>query len=96
MEVRAVSSYDARADRTPITAETIRQLGPTTDVATAGAAFGLSRTQSYVAIQRGQFPVEVIRIGRRVVVPVAPILELLGLAEPSGTGRTDLAAVATA
>jgi predicted DNA-binding transcriptional regulator AlpA len=89
-----VSSYAGHADRIPISTETIRELGPTTDVPTAGALFGLSRTQSYVAIQRGQFPVSVIRIGRRVVVPVAPILELLGLAEPrEAPDREKLAAV---
>jgi hypothetical protein len=75
-----------------MSADAIRQLGPTTDVATAGALFGLSRTQSYVAIQRGQFPVSVIRIGRRVVVPVAPILDLLGLSE----SRADRATAAGA
>ena len=80
-----MSSYAGHADRTPVSAEAIRQLGPTTDVPTAGALFGLSRTQSYVAIQRDQFPVKPIRIGRRLVVPVAPILELLGLSEPRET-----------
>ena len=87
-----MSSYAGHADPTPISAEAIRRLGPTTDVPTAGALLGLSRTQSYVAIQRGQFPVSVIRIGRRVVVPVAPLLELLGLAEPWGAGRTAVSA----
>jgi hypothetical protein len=91
-----VSSYDGSTDRARMSAEEIRQLGPTTDVPTAGAIFGLSRTQSYVAIQRGQFPVNVIRIGRRVVVPVAPILDLLGLAEQRAVpDHTELAAIGT-
>lgn len=89
-----MSSYAGHTGRTPASAEDIRQLGPTTDVPTAGALFGLSRTQSYVAIQRGQFPVSVIRIGRRVVVPVAPLLELLGLSEPRDRANLTTAASA--
>ncbi len=59
--------------------EAVRALGTRTDVATAGSIFGLSRTQAYEAVKRGDFPVTPIRIGRRLVVPVAPILALLGL-----------------
>ena len=54
-------------------------LGVRTDVTTAGSIFGLSRTQAYEALNRGDFPVPTFRIGRRVIVPVAPILSLLGL-----------------
>jgi hypothetical protein len=57
----------------------------TTDVGTGGSLFGLSRTQAYEAVKAGEFPVKVIRIGRRLVVPVAPILALLGI-EPAGPG----------
>jgi hypothetical protein len=59
------------------TREALRALGVQTDLGTAGSIFGLSRTQSYEAHKRGDFPVSVIRVGRRLVVPVAPILELL-------------------
>ena len=59
--------------------EDVRALGVRTDVPTAGAVLGLSRTQSYEALKRGDFPVSVIKVGRRLVVPVAPILRLLGL-----------------
>jgi hypothetical protein len=61
------------------TPEAVRALGVRTDVPTAGAIFGLSRTQAYEAVKRGDFPVTVIKVGRRAVVPVAPILGLLGL-----------------
>jgi hypothetical protein len=53
--------------------------GPTIDVELAGAAFRMGKTRAYEAIAQGSFPVEVIRIGRRIVVPVAPLLKLLGL-----------------
>lgn len=59
------------------TPEKVMALGVRTDVETAGSIFGLSRTQAYEAVNAGRFPVPTFRIGRRVVVPVAPILALL-------------------
>lgn len=61
------------------TEEAIRGLGVRTDVETAGSIFGLSRTQAYDAVNNDRFPVPVFRIGRRIVVPVAPIRRLLGM-----------------
>lgn len=61
------------------TDDAVRALGVRTDVTTAGSIFGLSRTQAYEAVSAGRFPVPVIRVGRRVVVPVAPIRRLLEL-----------------
>ena len=57
----------------------IRALGVRTDVETAGSIFGLSRTQSYQAVSDDRFPVGVIRVGRRIIVPTAPIRRLLGI-----------------
>ncbi|AZO63027.1 MULTISPECIES: DNA-binding protein [unclassified Mesorhizobium] len=51
---------------------------PTISVTDAGAVFyGLSRNGSYDAAKRGDF--ETIRLGGRIVVPVAPIAAKLGL-----------------
>lgn len=51
---------------------------PTVSVPQAGAVFyGLSRNGSYEAAKRGDIPT--IKIGRKIVVPVAPIAEKLGL-----------------
>lgn len=78
--------------------EAIRALGVKTDVGTAGSILGLSRTQSYQAIKDGRFPVEVVRVGRRMIVPTAPIRRLLGIdpeasaPETEPTGATDDAA----
>lgn len=50
----------------------------TVDVPDAGAVFfGLSRNGSYEAAKRGDF--DTIRMGKRIVVPVAPIAAKLGL-----------------
>jgi hypothetical protein len=67
------------------TGEQVRALGVATDVATAGSILGLSRTQAYMAIRRGTFPVPTFTIGRKIRVPVAPILRLLGLDELQAT-----------
>ncbi|MES0091016.1 hypothetical protein [Mesorhizobium sp. M0030] len=51
---------------------------PTVSVPDAGEIFyNLSRNASYEAAKRGDIPT--IRIGRKIVVPVAPIAEKLGL-----------------
>lgn len=69
----------------------VRALGVRTDVETAGSIFGLSRTQSYMAIKGGRFPVPVITVGRRLIVPTAPIRRLLQIdqAEPVAAGPAD-------
>ena len=68
------------------TEEEVRELGVRTDVPTAGEIVaGWSRDDSYRAVKRGDFPVPVVRCGRRLIVPVAPILRLLGMdAGPAG------------
>lgn len=51
---------------------------PTLSVPDAGAVFyGLSRNGSYEAAKRGDFPT--IKIGRKIMVPVAPLAEKLGI-----------------
>jgi len=62
------------------TADEVRALGVRTTVEVAGSIFDLSRTQAYEAVKRGRFPVPTFTIGRRIVVPVAPILHKLGIA----------------
>ena len=52
---------------------------------TAGAILaGWGRDESYRAVKRGDFPVPVLQLGRRLIVPVAPILKLLGLGMAAG------------
>lgn len=47
-------------------------------VAEAGELLGLSRAFAYELVARGELPV--VRFGRRIVVPKAALLELLGSA----------------
>ena len=57
--------------------QNIIDLGVTTDLVTAGQILGIGRTKSHALAREGRFPVPVLRHGRRYVVPVKPILELL-------------------
>jgi hypothetical protein len=61
------------------TIDAIRALGATTDVQTAGAILGIGRTKAYELAREGNFPVPVLRIGRRILVPTPTILTLLGV-----------------
>ncbi len=59
------------------TIQAVLNLGMTTDVETAGAILGIGRSKAYELARDGAFPVTVLRIGRRYVVPVPAILRLL-------------------
>jgi hypothetical protein len=66
----------------------VEALGVRTSVGVAGSIFGLCRTEAYELHKRGAFPTPVIRVGHRLVVPVQPILDLLGLDTDKATGGT--------
>ena len=65
------------------TVEAIRGLGATTDVETAAEILKIGRTKAYELAKDGEFPTRVLRVGRRYLVPVPAILDLLG-AHPGG------------
>lgn len=78
------------------TPEEVRALGVRTELVTAGSVLGLSRNVSYELAARGEFPVPVLRLGARWVVPVAPLLGLLGLTpDDSKAGPASPAAATT-
>jgi hypothetical protein len=63
------------------TRKQIEAEGVVTDLATLGSILGCSETSAREAHRAGTLPepVVVLRVGRRLVVPVAPILAALGL-----------------
>ncbi len=68
------------------TFEDVKALGVRTTVPIAGEIIaGLCKDEAYRFVKRGDFPVPVISCGRRLVVPVAPILELLGIKPDANT-----------
>jgi predicted site-specific integrase-resolvase len=51
----------------------------TIPVAVAAEWVGCSTSAAYEAIRSGDFPVPVLRVGRKIVVPTRPLLEALGI-----------------
>jgi hypothetical protein len=68
------------ADKTAVwTIDAVRNLPATVDVETAGAILGIGRSKAYELAKANEFPVRVLRIGRRYLVPTNLILQLLGI-----------------
>lgn len=66
----------------PTLAETAA-LPATLTLPQAARLLGIGRTHAYTLAARGQFPVPVMRLGRAVRVPTAPLLALLGVPAPA-------------
>lgn len=59
----------------------------TVSVEEAGEIIGLSRSSAYEAARRGDIPI--LRLGRRIFVPVPRLLALLGAAEDEKATATE-------
>ncbi|MFY1595904.1 hypothetical protein [Micromonospora sp. WMMD737] len=57
--------------------ERVQSLGVVTNVVTAGAALGIGRTKAYELAKMNEFPVRILKFGRRYLVPVADLIDLL-------------------
>jgi excisionase family DNA binding protein len=79
---RTVAPQNDRTQPTPVrsawTVEAVYRLGLTTTVDTAASILGISRTKAYALAKSGEFPVHLVRVGRRYLVPIPALLELLG------------------
>jgi len=62
-----------------MTVEQARNLPPVVDVLTAAAILGIGRTAAYELIRIGQWPTPILRVGKLIRVPSAPLLELVGV-----------------
>ncbi|MEU1757379.1 helix-turn-helix domain-containing protein [Micromonospora matsumotoense] len=82
----ATGEASRHEERQAWTAERIRALGPSTDLATAAAVLGMSRSAAYKLARRDAFPTPLYRVGARYRVPTAPILAMLHLPDPAGPG----------
>jgi len=67
------------------TPETIRNLGMTTDLTTAAHIIGIGRTLAFDLAKHDRFPVRILRVGGRVLVPTAGLIALLTSSSPSET-----------
>lgn len=63
-----------------MTADEVRALPAVVDLATAARVLGLGRSAAYELVRLGAWPTPVLRLGRLIKVPSAPLVELLGLA----------------
>ncbi|WP_232377973.1 helix-turn-helix domain-containing protein [Micromonospora humida] len=82
----ATGEASRREERQAWTAERIRALGPSTDLATAAAVLGMSRSAAYKLARRDAFPTPLYRVGAHYRAPTAPILAMLHLPHPTGPG----------
>ncbi len=72
-------STASRRHEGPWTEAQVRALGVTTDLVTGGSVVGLSRGTTYRLNSEGALPFRVLRLGAQYRVPVADLLEVLGL-----------------
>lgn len=60
-----------------MTVERAQNLPPVVDVPTAAAILGIGRTAAYELIRSGEWPTPVLRLGKLIRIPSAPLLELI-------------------
>lgn len=61
----------------------LTKLSPTVDIVTAAQILGVGRTVAYELVREGAWPTPVLHVGRKIRVPTAPLLVLLGAALPA-------------
>lgn len=54
-------------------------LPPVIDLVTAASILGVGRTAAYELVRSDRWPTPVIRVGKLIRIPSAPLLELVGL-----------------
>jgi len=71
-----------------MTPEELLDLPAVIDVATAAEVLGIGRSAAYELVRRGEWPTPTLRLGRLIKVPVAPLLELLGIRQSEGAAAS--------
>lgn len=64
---------------TTLSEEQVRTLPPVVDVATAAIVLGIGRTAAYELIRTDKWPTPVLRLGKLIRIPSAPLLDLVGV-----------------
>ena len=62
-----------------LTEEDILALPTVVDVPTAAAVLGIGRTAAYELIRTNRWPTRVLRMGKLIRIPTAPLLALVGV-----------------
>ena len=63
-------------------------LPPLVDVPTAAAVLGIGRTLAYKLVKTGQWPTDVLRMGKLIRIPSAALLRLADGADAPGASST--------
>jgi hypothetical protein len=64
---------------TPADVLALARTTSTTDIPTAAAAIGFGAALGYDLASRDEFPVRVLRLGRKLLVPTADLVAYLGI-----------------
>jgi predicted DNA-binding transcriptional regulator AlpA len=74
----AQAPHSVLGRRSVVNREEARKLSTVVDLPTAGRMLGIGRSAAYELVRAGEWPTPVLRLGRLIRVPTAPLLELLG------------------
>ncbi len=74
-----------------MTREQMYALPPAIDVPTAAQVLGVGKGLAYELVRRGQWPTPVLRVGRFIKIPTAPLIALMDHA-PTPVERPQYAA----
>ena len=72
-----------------MTHDELLSLPPVLDVPTAGRVLGVGRSLAYELVRTGAWPTTVLRIGKLIKIPTAPLLGLLGDTSPADRSRAE-------
>jgi excisionase family DNA binding protein len=67
-----------------MTGADVSDLPPVLDLPTAAHLLGVGRSCAYELVRRGEWPTPVLRLGKLIRVPKAPLLALIGIHEDAG------------
>lgn len=82
----SAANNDPPADA--LTSSELAALPGVLDVITAARVLGIGRTMAYELVRTDQWPTPVLRVGRLVKIPTAPLLALLGITGHGTTQRS--------
>ncbi|MGI8625014.1 MAG: hypothetical protein ACR2J5_00345 [Geodermatophilaceae bacterium] len=68
---------------TSMTLEDLLQLPAVVDLPTAADVLGVGHSSAYELVRTGQWPTPVLRLGRLIRIPSAPLLALVGIERPN-------------
>ena len=60
-----------------MTRDELDRLPPILDVPTAAHVLGIGRSLAYELVRRNDWPTPVVRVGKLIKIPTAPLLKLL-------------------